>query len=90
MGPSECANAISWEDKFGLDVWYFDNLSFWLDLKILWLTVWKVLRRDGISAEGEATMPEFMGSSENSSTHRMGSTREEKRIPVFETRKTRK
>lgn len=54
-------NAISWEEKFRLDVWYVDNLSFWLDLKILWLTVWKVLRRDEISAEGEATMPEFMG-----------------------------
>lgn len=54
-------NAISWEEKFRLDVWYVDNLSFWLDLKILFLTVWKVVRRDGISAEGEATMPEFRG-----------------------------
>jgi lipopolysaccharide/colanic/teichoic acid biosynthesis glycosyltransferase len=55
-------NALSWEQKFAYDVWYVDNQSFWLDLKILWLTVWKVLRRDGISAEGEATMPEFLGS----------------------------
>src|SRR5690554_157805 len=55
-------NAISWEDKFKLDVWYVDNQSFWLDLKILWLTLVKVLRRDGISAAGEATMAEFKGS----------------------------
>ncbi len=54
-------NAISWEEKFQYDVWYVDNVSFWLDLKILFLTVWKVVRRDGISAEGEATMSEFMG-----------------------------
>lgn len=54
-------NAISWEDRFRLDVWYVDNVSFWLDLKILWLTTWRVLGRVGISAEGEATMPEFMG-----------------------------
>lgn len=55
-------NAISWEDKFKLDVWYVDNQSLWLDIKILWLTVKKVLVRDGISAEGEATMPKFTGS----------------------------
>ncbi|MDI9232732.1 sugar transferase [Limnohabitans lacus] len=55
-------NAISWTDKFALDVWYVDNLSMWLDIRILWLTVRKVLIRDGISAEGEATMPAFMGS----------------------------
>lgn len=55
-------NAISWEDKFKLDVWYVDNQSFWLDIKILWLTVKKVLIRDGISAEGEATMSKFTGS----------------------------
>ena len=52
-------NAISWEDKFKLDVWYVDHRSLWLDVKILWLTVQKVLVRDGISAEGEATMPRF-------------------------------
>lgn len=56
-------NALSWEEKFELDVWYVDNRSFWLDLKILWMTVAKVLKRDGISAEGEATMPKFTGSS---------------------------
>jgi lipopolysaccharide/colanic/teichoic acid biosynthesis glycosyltransferase len=54
-------NAISWEEKFKLDVWYIDNQSFWLDIKILWLTVKKILIRDGISAEGEATMPKFTG-----------------------------
>ena len=54
-------NAIGWEDKFTLDVWYVDHRSLWLDVKILWLTVKKVLVRDGISAEGEATMPRFTG-----------------------------
>ena len=55
-------NAISWEDKFKLDTWYVDNRSFWLDIKILWLTIRKVLVRDGISAAGEATMSKFTGS----------------------------
>lgn len=55
-------NAISWEEKFALDVWYVDNRSLWLDIKILAITTWKVFRREGISAQGEATMPEFMGS----------------------------
>lgn len=54
-------NAISWADKFALDVWYVDNRSLWLDVRILWLTVRKVLVRDGISAAGEATMPRFEG-----------------------------
>ncbi len=54
-------NGITWEEKFTLDIWYVDNRSFWLDLKVLAMTTWKVLRREGISAEGEATMPEFMG-----------------------------
>lgn len=54
-------NAISWEEKFKLDVWYVNNQSFWLDIKILWLTVKKVLVRDGISAQGEATMSKFTG-----------------------------
>ena len=55
-------NAISWEQKFALDVWYVDNLSFWLDLKILWLTVRKVLHSEGASARrGQATMEEFRG-----------------------------
>ncbi len=55
-------NAISWEDKFALDVWYVENRSLWLDLKILWRTVRKVLVRDGICAAGEATMTRFTGS----------------------------
>lgn len=57
-------NAISWEDKFKLDVWYVDNRSLWLDLKILFLTVKKVLVRDGISGDGEVTMSRFSGSKE--------------------------
>lgn len=55
-------NALSWEDKFKLDVWYVDNRSIVLDFKILLLTVKKVLVRDGISAEGEVTMSKFTGS----------------------------
>jgi len=54
-------NALSWEEKFRLDVWYVDNRSFWLDMKILAMTVKAVLTRKGISAQGEATMPEFTG-----------------------------
>ena len=54
-------NALSWEKKFAMDVWYVDNRSFWLDLKIIWLTIRKVVARDGISADGEATMPKFEG-----------------------------
>lgn len=54
-------NAITWREKFALDVWYVDHCSFGLDLKILLQTVLKVLKRDGISADGEATMPIFMG-----------------------------
>lgn len=56
-------NAISWDEKFALDLWYVDNHSFGLDMKILWLTVVKVFRREGISAAGEATMPKFKGPS---------------------------
>ncbi len=54
-------NSISWADKFALDVWYVDHSSLWLDVRILWLTVRKVLARDGISAAGEATMQRFEG-----------------------------
>lgn len=54
-------NAISWDEKFALDVWYVDNRSLWLDLKIIWLTIRKVIKRDGISAAGEATMSRFTG-----------------------------
>ncbi len=55
-------NALSWDEKFALDLWYVDNQSFWLDLKILFLTSRKVVVKDGISAQGEATMPRFTGS----------------------------
>lgn len=54
-------NAVSWEARFRLDVWYVDHRSLWLDLKILWLTVRKVMVREGINAQGEATMPRFTG-----------------------------
>lgn len=57
-------NALSWEDKFRLDVWYVDNRSMWLDMKILFLTVKKVFAREGISAQCDVTMPRFEGSSE--------------------------
>lgn len=56
-------NAISWEDKFKLDVWYVDNCSFWLDIKILFMTIKKVFVREGISAEGHVTIEKFKGSS---------------------------
>ena len=55
-------NAISWEEKFELDVWYVDNRNFLLDLKILWLTALKVIKAEGISGEGLVTMSKFMGS----------------------------
>ena len=55
-------NAITWEQKFKFDIWYVDNQSFWLDLKIILLTIKKVVIREGISADGEATMSLFEGS----------------------------
>ncbi len=55
-------NALSWDEKFALDVWYVDHLSLWLDIRILFLTVLKVFKREGISAAGEATMSRFTGS----------------------------
>lgn len=57
-------NAISWEDKFRLDVWYVDNQSLWLDIRILWMTVRKVLVREGIATAGEATTTKFTGSAQ--------------------------
>lgn len=54
-------NALTWKEKFALDVWYVDNRSFLLDCRILWMTLLKVLRREGITAPGEATMPKFTG-----------------------------
>jgi len=57
-------NAITWEDKFRLDVWYVEHWSFWLDIRILWLTLWKMIKREGISQPGHATMEEFKGQGE--------------------------
>jgi sugar transferase EpsL len=56
-------NAITWEQKFALDVWYVDHRSLWLDLKIIALTIWKILKREGINQPGQATMEEFRGHS---------------------------
>ena len=55
-------NALTWEEKFALDIWYVDNRTWRLDLRIILMTVWKVIRREGINAAGEATMPRFTGS----------------------------
>ena len=54
-------NALDWPARLALDVWYVDHQSSWLDLKILWLTLWKVVRREGISQPGQATMERFRG-----------------------------
>jgi len=61
-------NTLSWNEKFDMDVWYVDNHSLWLDLRILWLTIGKVLKRDGIHQEGVETMERFKGSSADSSS----------------------
>jgi lipopolysaccharide/colanic/teichoic acid biosynthesis glycosyltransferase len=58
-------NALTWEEKFALDVWYVDHVSLWLDLSILWRTLLVVLRREGISAPDHSTMPEFTGSADS-------------------------
>lgn len=58
-------NALTWQDKFRLDVWYVDHWSLGLDVRILWLTFWKVIRREGISQPGHATAEEFMGNEGN-------------------------
>jgi len=57
-------NAITWQDKFRYDVWYVDNWSFWLDIKIILMTLWKVLKREGISQPGQATTEYFIGNDE--------------------------
>ena len=57
-------NAISWEEKFELDNWYVDHWSLWLDIRILFITLWKVIKGEGVSQPGRATMDEFMGSSQ--------------------------
>lgn len=58
-------NAISWDEKFMLDLWYIDHWSFWLDIKIIFLTIWKVIKGRDISQPGRATMDEFMGNSKD-------------------------
>ena len=57
-------NAISWEEKFNLDVWYVDHWSFWLDIRIIIITIWKVIKKEGVSQQGQTTMEEFMGNPE--------------------------
>ncbi len=54
-------NALTWDERFALDVWYVENRSFWLDIRIIFMTARKVIRREGISAKGEATMHKFTG-----------------------------
>ena len=63
-------NAISWEDKFKLDVWYVDNWTLWLDMKIILKSVWMVITREGITQQGRATMDEFMGTRQNDTVER--------------------
>lgn len=58
-------NALTWEEKFELDVWYVDNRTFWLDVKILFLTLYKVLKREGIAHPNNVSMPRFTGSKKN-------------------------
>lgn len=58
-------NAISWDEKLSLDVWYVDNQSFWLDLKIIWMTIKNVVKREGIAQNGHVTMEKFKGSQKN-------------------------
>ncbi len=62
-GWAQChgRNSISWSEKFKLDVWYVDHCSLWTDIQVIWITVMKVLKRDGISEEGQATMEPFNG-----------------------------
>ncbi|MBE3144317.1 MAG: sugar transferase [Planctomycetes bacterium] len=63
-------NAISWEDKFKLDVWYVDNWTLWLDVKIILKSVWMVATKQGITQQGRATMDEFMGTPQNDAVER--------------------
>jgi lipopolysaccharide/colanic/teichoic acid biosynthesis glycosyltransferase len=58
-------NTVSWEDKFDLDVWYVDNWSVWLDIRIIFRTIWLVVTRQGVTQEGHATVEEFMGTQGN-------------------------
>lgn len=62
-------NAISWQQKFAYDVWYVDHLSLWLDFKIILLTVWKVIRREGINQQGQVTIENFKGNQTAATEH---------------------
>ncbi len=73
-------NALSWEERFALDVWYVDNWTLWLDLKILLLTVPKVLTRKDVNAAGDTTMPEFMGSASTKQTNMNPENNGQKRL----------
>ena len=73
-------NAITWEEKFRLDVWYVDNRSFLLDMKILCMTVWQVLSRSGITADQHATMPPFTGSAKVSTSMTASKTSREEML----------
>ncbi len=61
-------NAITWQDKFRHDVWYVDNWSFWLDIKIIFMTLWKVIKREGVSQPGQSTTEYFMGNPDGDQT----------------------
>lgn len=61
-------NALTWQDKFRYDVWYVDNWTIWLDMKIILMTVWKVIRREGVSQPGRVTTEYFMGNPDNDQT----------------------
>ena len=75
-------NAISWDEKLRLDLWYVANRSFWLDLNILLRTLAAVLFRQGISAPGDATMPEFFGTSPQPEKHERGKPHERPALPA--------
>jgi lipopolysaccharide/colanic/teichoic acid biosynthesis glycosyltransferase len=72
-------NAISWEDKFKLDVWYVDNWTLWLDVKIILKSIWMVVTKQGITQQGRATMDEFMGTQQKTASSNVCSGKIEKR-----------
>jgi sugar transferase EpsL len=63
-------NTVSWEDRFKLDIWYVDNGTFWLDMKIILKSIWMVVAREGITQQGRATMDEFMGTPQKDAVER--------------------
>lgn len=68
-------NTATWDQKFALDVWYVDHLSFWLDIKIMLLTIWTIISRQGVSQPGHATMPEFVGNAQPTLENGLSSSR---------------